>query len=219
MSTRVATAPALPLNKSIIHAPLKIYNPFSLIVFLSFFSPIIVVASIVSLSFMAQNFKGIIYLLFLLGALFVREFIYFVLPNKSSPITNVNDVCTSVIYSPNGNPTFSAFVLSFTMMYLFLPMFMNGAPNYFIFSVLLIYFFMDIGIKVYEGCLPSNVGLLLNILLGITVSAAIVACMSINSSQYLFFNEVSSDKEMCSMTSTQTFKCNVFKNGELIGTV
>ena len=39
------------------------------------------------------------------------------------------------------------------------------------------------------------------------------------SSQYLFFNEISSNKEICSMPSKQTFKCSVFKNGGLIGNV
>jgi hypothetical protein len=219
MYGKVAHAPILPTNKNIVHAPLMLYKPFSLFVFLSFFSPIIVVASVVSLSFMNQNFKGIIYLLFLLGALLAREFIYSLLPNKNRIVPSINDVCSSVVFSPYGNATFSAFVMSFTMMYLFLPMFSNGSPNYFIFSILLIYFFMDIGIKTYERCLPSNVGLLLNILLGSVVSAIIVACMSISSSQYLFFNEISSDKEICSMPSKQTFKCNVFKNGELIGSV
>ena len=219
MSGKVASVVPPSNNQRIVYAPLKIYNPFSLIVFLSFFSPIILVASILSLSFMFQNLKGIIYLLFLLGALFAREFIYYVLPNNSAVKQTGNDVCSSVIYSPNGNATFSAFVMSFTMMYLFLPMFTHGSPNFLIFSALLIYFFMDIGIKYYEGCFTSNVALLLNILVGAGISAAIVATMSVSSSQYLFFNEVSSNKEICSMPSTQTFKCNVFKNGELVGTV
>ena len=40
---------------------------------------------------------------------------------------------------------------------------------------------------------------------------------SYGASKYLFFNEVSSDKEMCSMPTKQKFKCAVYKNGELIG--
>ena len=33
---------------------------------------------------------------------------------------------------------------------------------------------------------------------------------------FLFINQVSSNKEICSMPSAQTFKCSVYKNGELI---
>jgi hypothetical protein len=36
------------------------------------------------------------------------------------------------------------------------------------------------------------------------------------SGKYLFFNEVSSNKEMCSQPKKQTFKCSLYKNGELI---
>ena len=31
------------------------------------------------------------------------------------------------------------------------------------------------------------------------------------------FNEIQSNKQMCSMPKNQTFKCNVYKNGEIIG--
>jgi hypothetical protein len=37
------------------------------------------------------------------------------------------------------------------------------------------------------------------------------------SSNYLFFNEISSNKEVCTMPKKQTFKCSVYKNGELVG--
>jgi hypothetical protein len=36
------------------------------------------------------------------------------------------------------------------------------------------------------------------------------------SGKYLFFNEVSSDKEMCYQPSKQTFRCKLFRNGEMI---
>ena len=73
MSGKVASVVPPSNNQRIVYAPLKIYNPFSLVVFLSFFSPIILVASILSLSFMFQNFKGIIYLLFLLEFAFLKK--------------------------------------------------------------------------------------------------------------------------------------------------
>jgi hypothetical protein len=36
------------------------------------------------------------------------------------------------------------------------------------------------------------------------------------SGKYLFFNEVSSNKDICYQPSEQTFKCSLYKNGELI---
>ena len=94
--------------------PLILFQPFNLIVFLSFYSPIILATSLVGLSFVFQNFKGFIYLGFLLGACVVREYIYRMA--GSNPIVNDRTICTSIQYSQYGNPTFSAFVFAFTII-------------------------------------------------------------------------------------------------------
>jgi hypothetical protein len=47
-----------------------------------------------------------------------------------------------------------------------------------------------------------------------------VGCMYAGGSgKFMFFNEVQSNKDVCNMPSKQTFKCQVYKNGELIGNV
>ena len=70
----------------------------------------------------------------------------------------------------------------------------------------------------YKGCIIKAGELFLNILTGISCSALMVILMYAGgSSKYLFFNETQSNKDVCSMPKNQTFKCNVFKNGELIG--
>ena len=48
-------------------SPLQLFQPFTAVVFLSFFSPIILATSITGMSFVFQNFKGLIYLGFLIG--------------------------------------------------------------------------------------------------------------------------------------------------------
>ena len=59
--------------------------------------------------------------------------------------------------------------------------------------------------------------LFLNILLGLASASLIVTLMYAGGSgKYLFFNEMSSDKEMCYQPSKQTFKCSVFKDGQLV---
>jgi len=128
---------------------LKIFQPFNIVVFLSFFSPIILATSITSLSFIFQNFKGLIYLGFLIGCCVVRNYVYMMAGSK--PIFNDKTICTAVQYSKYGNPTFSSFVFAFTIMYLSLPMFSNGAPNLWIFIALIVYFFIDMFIKLYKN--------------------------------------------------------------------
>ena len=198
--------------------PLILFQPFNLIVFLSFYSPIILATSLVGLSFVFQNFKGFIYLGFLLGACVVREYIYRMA--GSNPIVNDRTICTSIQYSQYGNPTFSAFVFAFTIMYLSLPMFANDSVNFWVFSSILVYFCLDMFIKIYKGCILKMGDLFLNVLLGVFSSALIVSLMwTGGSGKYLFFNEVSSNKEICSQPKEQTFKCSVFRDGTLVGSI
>ena len=83
---------------------------------------------------------------------------------------------------------------------------------------LVLYFVVDVVVKQRSGCVePSNV--FINVLAGFALSAILVSVM-INSpglSNLLFFNDYSSNKEICTMPKKQTFKCAVYKNGELIG--
>lgn len=198
------------------NTPLIMYQPFNFLVFLSFYSPIILVVIMTSLSFIFQNFKGLIFLGFLLGVSVLRNFVYMI--SGASPTFNDKTICTAIQYSKYGNATFSAFIFAFTIMYLSIPMFSNGSVNYWIFTGLIFYFFADIFIKLYKGCIIKPSALFLNVLLGLTSAAFIVIMMYAGgSSKYLFFNEIQSNKQICSMPKKQTFKCNVYKNGELIG--
>jgi len=199
-------------------APLQLFQPMNIIIFLSFFSPIILATSITSMSFIFQNFKGLIYLGFLIGCCVVRNYIYMVA--GGTPVENDRTICTSIQYSKYGNPTFSAFVFAFTIMYLSLPMFSNGAPNFWVFSGLLVYFFLDMFIKIYKNCVIKTGDLFLNVLLGLASSALIVTLMYAGGSgKFLFFNEVSSNKEMCYQPKQQNFKCSLYSNGELVSSL
>lgn len=196
-------------------SPLQIFQPMNVIVFLSFFSPIILAVGFTSMSFIFQNFKGLIYLGFLIGCCFLRSYVYMM--SGADPIVNDRTICSSIQYSKYGNPTFSAFVFSFTLMYLFYPMFANGSINFWIFSLLIFYFLLDIFIKLYKKCVIKIGDLFLNILLGATSAALIVTLMYVGGSgKYLFFNEMSSDKQVCYKPSNQTFKCSLYKDGTLV---
>tara|TARA_B110000495_G_C22990522_1_gene583190 strand:+ start:556 stop:1170 length:615 start_codon:yes stop_codon:yes gene_type:complete len=194
--------------------PLQIFNPMNIIVWTTFYSPIILAISITSLSFIFQNFKGLIYLALLLFSSIIRNYIYKY--SGGEKLQGDGSICTSVEYSEYGNATFSAFVFAFTIMYLSLPMFSNGAANFWVFGALVVYFFIDIYIKIYKGCIVNNKDLILNILVGVVMGGLFVSVMS---SKYVFFNEVSSNKDMCSQPKEQTFKCQVYKDGTLVGSI
>jgi len=197
------------------NSPLLFFQPFNIIVWLSFFSPVILSVVMLSLSFVFQNFKGFIFLGYLLGVCVIRNYVYML--NGSETLKPDNSICSSIQYSKYGNPSFSAFVFAFTTMYISFPMFSNGDVNFWIFGGLLSYFLLDIFIKIYKKCVIKKSDLFLNILLGLASSALIVTLMYAGgSSKFLFFNETSSTKEVCSVPSKQMFRCSVFRNGELI---
>jgi hypothetical protein len=196
-------------------SPLLLFQPLNIIVFISFFSPIILALGVSSLSFIFQNFKGLIYLGYLIGSCLIRSYIYIL--NGGEPIKNDRTICSSIQFSKYGNPTFSAFVFAFTIMYLSLPMFINKNINFWVLISLLIYFLIDIFLKISKKCIVSTGELFLNILLGMTTATLFIILMYIGgSSKYLFFNEISSNKEICYQPKEQTFRCSVYKNGELI---
>ena len=230
---------------------LSVNNPSEILKYLTYYSPIILIIGVVSLSFIFQNFKGIFYLGVVLLLVVCREFIYIKMTkpptqDKNESITNDNSLeqqqlnktggrkykgmsggggtpdadCKTVEYSTNfqSNGSYSAFIFSFTMMYIFLPMFINQNVNLWMLLGLVMYFLVDIIVKQRSGCVePSNV--FINVLIGFALSSILV-CVMINTpglSNLLFFNDYSSNKEICTMPKKQTFKCAVYKNGELIG--
>jgi len=198
--------------------PLLLFQPFNIVVFLSFYSPIIMTVSLILVSFMFQNVKGLIYLGFLLAAVIIRSFVYQYAGGK--PTTFDGTICTSVQYTKFGNTSFSVFVFGFTIMYIFLPMFVNGGDNYLIFSFILFYAFLDMMVKFYKKCITTIADISINLLSGLGLSALIVSLMYVGGSgKYLFFNEIASNKEICSMPTKQTFKCQVYKNGALVGNI
>lgn len=198
--------------------PLLFFQPYNIVVFLAFYSPIVLCIVMLSLSFIFQNFKGFIYLAFLLGVCLIRTYFYAL--SGATPLIPNGTICTSIQYTKYANSTFSAFVFAFTITYLLYPMITNGEMNFYVIIGLLMYFFFDMLIKMSKQCTIDMGQLLLNILTGAGASALIVTLMySGGSSDYLFFNEVSSNKEVCSMPTKQTFKCAVYKNGELISNI
>jgi hypothetical protein len=193
---------------------LKLTNPLSLLVTMTIFSPLFIALFITGLSFLFQNFKGFIYLGFLIASTFLRTFFI----SRDDTNTNNINICNSVQsvkYSNHGNSTFSVFVFGFTMAYLGVPMFVHNNINVQVILALFCYLLVDVLMK--NKCLTFQ-GVLLNFLGGVVVAGAIVSgMMAGGSTRFLFFNEQSSTKEICTQPKKQTFRCKVYKNGELIG--
>ena len=203
-------------------APLLFFQPFNILVFFAFYSPFVIAVVTVSLSFLFQNWKGLIYLLFLIFASTVRGY---AIGLRGGDVMNGSnretaDICTSIQFTRHGNQTYSCFVFAITIMYMVIPMFANDDVNFFVFIGLVMYGIFDISIRLYTKCINSNLykNIIYDVLLGGFISTVfIISLMHSGNSRFLFFNETSSSKEVCTKPSSETFKCSVYKNGELLG--
>jgi hypothetical protein len=85
-------------------------------------------------------------------------------------------------------------------------------------TLLILYIVVDFFIRQYVKRSSLPVDTLINFIVGAGLAVGCVFTMNgLKLEQYLMFNEISSDKVMCSVPKKQTFKCAVYKNGELIG--
>lgn len=195
-------------------SPLIIYQPFNLAVLLTFYSPLIVALSVFSMSFIFQNFKGIIYLLWIIIFSWFRGLFFSVNSSNSVP----GDLCSMVQYTRYGNSTFSMFFIAFTMVYICGPMILNKETNFWVLSAFLFYLLLDIGVRVRLTKCTKFTYAAFDTVFGVAAGiAALSAMYGAKLYNYVFFNETSSTKDMCSMPSKQTFKCAVYKGGELVG--
>ena len=176
-------------------------------------SPIIIAMLFTSFSFIFQSYPGIVYLAYLIAAVVIRFFIINI-PDWISK-TSTDSSCEKNSISAG----FSTFVFMFTFWYAFLPMFVYNDLNipllisfifYFVFD--LIYKTIDSSTGVYtNGCDSSRVLSLIgyNFFGGSVLGASFCGMMLPHSSSFLFFNEISTSKEMCSIKKEQAFKCKV----------
>jgi hypothetical protein len=201
-------------------SPLLLYQPYTLALWLTFYSPIIVALCVTSMSFYSQNFKGIIYLMWLLIFTWFRSLLYEVSGSPQMSSSENANICDIVQYSKYGNSGFSVYFIAFTIVYICTPMFMNQEMNYFVLSGILFYLLLNTWIRSSKKCFMNLTDIFLNFVAGLFSGAIAVSVMyAANISKYLFFNELSSSKEVCSQPKKQTFRCAVYKNGEVIGTV
>ena len=196
-------------------ASIDILQPSNLLVFMVFYSPIIVAISILVFTFMIQSFKGFIYLGFMFAASILREFLYYAAGGQEPKAESA--ICSAIDFSGHGNNTYSSFMLSFTLMYLCFPMYSNSSMNWLLFGGLVAYLTADVAVRMISKCSTSVSMIFANIVGGLILGLGVVASMSAGgSAKYLMFNDVQSNKVVCTRPKKQQFKCAVYKNGELI---
>jgi len=112
----------------------------------------------------------------------------------------------------------STFFIVFTMIYLIQPMMMNKDWNYYVVIGFLAILIMDTMVKfqLFPNC-TKGAGILSGGVLGLIYS---VLCYNLilvgGGDKLLYFNTISSNNVYCSRPKKQTFKCYVYKNGQIV---
>jgi len=185
----------------------------------------IIAVFMVMFSIMTSSYsKGLIYFMWVILILFFRILIlYGKIPNPQLP--TICQTGLTQLWIPQ-DVTFSTFFLTFTMVYLLLPIVLLSkqnkinAVNYGVFAFFSAYILFDLFIKSSLSCISSlfTTQVIGDFFAGLGLGASIVIIMYGSFLKpYLYTNEINPDKQITSTASKQQFRCNVFKNGTLVG--
>jgi hypothetical protein len=169
--------------------------------------------------------KGLIYLIGLIILTFFTRVLKNSLQNKqdlvASPFCNIlpDPFTLSKENHIYNSPSLSTTILAYSGSYILFPMIINGHVN-----ASLITFFISIlgingGVEIQNVCTPPS-GVLFGLIIGILFGIFYYTLLSASGNKSLgYFTEVPSNNIQCAKPGKKQFKCNMYKNGKLIGEV
>lgn len=170
---------------------------------------------LVMLSISNSDMKGIIYI----ASLFTLIIVYFIcfstFGEKSLDSSPIDPICRiiNIPGSSFANSSINSAILSFIFFYLAVPMFYNSM-NYSILTVILIFYVIDC-VTMLNGKCTNVYAIVLSSLIGAGIAVLSTSLLMANKPSFLFYN-APANTEICSRPSNQKFKCNVYKNGEIL---
>ena len=209
------TATVVPVQRNLIATITTSVNDLNIVIV--GYSPILITFLIIFLSAFSQTWQGI----FFFASLFLFCFIRSLLIRNlfSAPTDGLSQNCVDYIYPFIGykNDGFNIFYITFLFGYIVSPMILKIVPINIALIVILGLYTVWVWIYSLKSECVNYIYLFGNIIYGIiSVSITISIILSAKWELLLFSYDSVSDSVKCSMPSKQSFKCNVYKNGELI---
>jgi hypothetical protein len=184
----------------------------------SIFAPLFLGTFLVLVSIFNQNIKGMIYL----GGVLLASVINYIVSRMigSEPLENEGSICNLVefplISSRFNVPNYNSMFIGFTLMYLLLPMLSNNQINFWIIGTIVSIFAVDAYVKLQYFCTVPR-GITIGGIVGLSLGALWYFLFKLNNFEsLLFFNDLTSNNVVCKRPQNQTFKCSVYKNGQVI---
>lgn len=200
--------------------PINVYNPNNILALMSLLSPTLITFFLVMLSLFNLKFlKGLYYLAGGLLTIGVSDLIGLSdtdAANNQDTDTKLQSMCGLITPLIPGLPNYklpstSTMYLSYTLMYLFLPMIYYSNINIALVSALLVMISIDIVIKIKYKCthvLGSFTGLLLGLVMGMIWCLMPLMSSKDEWSNILYYEDFGTNKPFCVRSKTK-FKCNV----------
>lgn len=189
---------------------------------ISLLSPILISFFLLMLSIINSDIKAYVYLGGVLIALFINYIIVFTIGGKKSE--NQNPMCNLIdfpFFSGYNKPAVTALFLAFTFAYTYMPMKYISSINYPFLITMLAFIVIDAITKLRNACTDA-IGIVIGLLLGFFLGVLwFVLFYGTGHKDLLYFGVTPSNKDntVCSRPSKQTFKCFVYKNGEIISKI
>jgi hypothetical protein len=176
-------------------------------------APFLLAFSMIMISVINSNIKGIIYLSGLV-LLFIIVFLF--QQTIQQKTIHLNKFCNLFSISNFSVPSFNSALYLYTIVYVLLPMISNDMINFPLIIVFLLLFVSDSIVKIRNGCTPV-IGVVMGSILGLFFGVIwFLIIRSTGQTGLLYYDDLISNKLACSRPTQQKFKCQVYKNGELI---
>ena len=184
----------------------------------SIFAPLFLGTFLVLVSVFNQNIKGLVYL----GGVLIASVINYAVSMGigSEPIPSEGSICNlmEVPFIPNryNVPNYNSMFIAFTLMYLLLPMLSNNQINFWMVGTIVSIFAIDAYVKLQYSCTVPR-GITIGGIVGAALGAVWYFLLKFNKFEsLLFFNDLTSNNVVCNRPKNQTFKCSVYKNGQVL---
>jgi len=179
-------------------------------------SPLLVSFLLVMITILNQNLKGLIYLSGVMVTSVVNLIIGKSLDMKKYPDASLLCDFIGLPYLTDFNvPSSSVMFHAFTIVYLVCPMYATKQPNVLLITLLSLFLILDCVAKIKQRC-TNYTGISTGIFLGGVMGWIWYTAIKSKDESLLYYNETSSNNVQCSRPSNQTFKCTVYKNGQVI---
>ena len=190
----------------------------NLLQFFAAISPLLLAFFLVMISIFNQDLKGLVYL----GGVLIASLINLVIMNTAQVKSThlIPPSCNLIEFPFNLNeyvsPAFNSMFISFTFIYLLMPMIFISNINIPIVIFMSLLLVLDAATKMIAGCTTFwgvGSGILVGGILGFFYYLVFTVT---GKNDLLFFNVEPSNNVVCSRPKKQSYKCSVYKNGSLV---